>query len=94
MAHPKPSAKNDAGELGKFTNLLDRRLTVPRDRAMAGTNCEKVQLFPPGGVDGCDHELITKNPNDAPGGEMPEIAFGGWCEKSARTCDALGGLGG
>jgi len=55
---------------------------------------KKVQLFPPGGVDGCDHELITKNPNDAPGGEMPEIALGGWCEKSARTCDALGGLGG
>jgi len=46
MAHPKPSAKNDAGELGKFTNLLDRRLTVPRDRAMAGTNCEKGAALP------------------------------------------------
>ena len=39
--HPKPSAKNETGEFGKFTNLLDRLLSVPHDKIKAKLDEEK-----------------------------------------------------
>jgi hypothetical protein len=39
--HPKPSAKNEQGEFGKFTNLLDRLLSVPHSKIKAELDAEK-----------------------------------------------------
>lgn len=39
--HPKPSAKNEQGEFGKFTNLLDRLLAVPHSEIKAKLDAEK-----------------------------------------------------
>jgi len=39
--HPKPSAKNEQGEFGKFTNLLDRLLSVPHAKIKAELDAEK-----------------------------------------------------
>jgi hypothetical protein len=41
--HPKPSAKNEQGEFGKFTNLLDRLLSVPHFEIKARLDAEKQQ---------------------------------------------------
>jgi len=38
---PKPSAKNEQGEFGKFTNLLDRLLAVPHSEIKAKLDAEK-----------------------------------------------------
>jgi hypothetical protein len=40
-SHPKPSAKNEQGEFGKFTNLLDRLLSVPHSKIKAELDAEK-----------------------------------------------------
>jgi hypothetical protein len=39
--HPKPSAKNETGEFGKFTNLLDRLLAVPHSQIKEKLDAEK-----------------------------------------------------
>ena len=39
--HPKSSAKNEQGEFGKFTNLLDRLLSVPHSKIKAELDAEK-----------------------------------------------------
>jgi hypothetical protein len=36
-----PSAKNDEGEFGNFTNLLDRLLAVPHSEIKAKLDAEK-----------------------------------------------------
>jgi hypothetical protein len=38
---PKPSAKNEKGEFGNFTRLLDRLLSVPHDKIKAELDAEK-----------------------------------------------------
>jgi hypothetical protein len=38
---PKLSAKNEQGEYAKFTNLLDRLLSVPHDKIKAELDAEK-----------------------------------------------------
>jgi hypothetical protein len=40
-SRPKPSAKNEQGEFGKFTNLLDRLLSVPHSKIKAELDAEK-----------------------------------------------------
>jgi len=39
--HPKPSAKNEQGEFGNFTNLLDKLLSVPHSKIKAELDAEK-----------------------------------------------------
>ena len=39
--HPKPSAKNAEGEFSKFSNLLDRLLSVPHSEIKAKLDAEK-----------------------------------------------------
>lgn len=39
--HPKSSAKNETGEFSKFTNLLDRLLSVPYDKIKSELDAEK-----------------------------------------------------
>jgi hypothetical protein len=41
--HPKPSAKNEQGEFGKFTRLLDKLLSVPRSKIKAELEAEKTR---------------------------------------------------
>jgi hypothetical protein len=41
--HPKPSAKNEQGEFGRFTNLLDKLLSVPHSKIKAELEAEKSQ---------------------------------------------------
>jgi hypothetical protein len=41
MRHPKPSAKNEQGDFGRFTNLLDKLLSVPHDKIKAELDAEK-----------------------------------------------------
>lgn len=40
-SHPKPSAKNEQGELARFTRLLDRLLSVPHEKIKAELEAEK-----------------------------------------------------
>ena len=40
-SRPKPSAKNETGEFGKFANLLDRLLSVPHDKIKTELDAEK-----------------------------------------------------
>jgi hypothetical protein len=39
--HPKPSAKNEQGEFGNFTRLLDKLLSVPHSKIKAELAAEK-----------------------------------------------------
>jgi hypothetical protein len=39
----EPSAKNDGGEFGNFTNLLDRLLSVPHSKIKAKLDAEKAE---------------------------------------------------
>jgi hypothetical protein len=39
--HPKPSAKNEQGEFGNFTQLLDKLLSVPHSKIKAELEAEK-----------------------------------------------------
>jgi hypothetical protein len=39
--HPKNPAKSQQGEFGKFSNLLDRLLSVPHDKIKAEMEKEK-----------------------------------------------------
>lgn len=39
--HPKPSAKNEQGEFGNFTKLLDKLLSVPHSKIKAELEAEK-----------------------------------------------------
>jgi len=38
---PDPSGKNETGDFGKFTNLLDRLLSVPHSKIKAELDAEK-----------------------------------------------------
>jgi hypothetical protein len=38
---PKPSAKNEQGEYARFTNLLDKLLSVPHSKIKAELAAEK-----------------------------------------------------
>jgi hypothetical protein len=40
-SHPKPSAKNEQGEFGNFTRLLDTLLKVPHARIKAELDAEE-----------------------------------------------------
>ena len=39
--HPKSSAKNEQGEFGNFTQLLDKLLSVPHSKIKAELEAEK-----------------------------------------------------
>jgi hypothetical protein len=39
--HPKPSAKNEQGEFGKFDDLLNKLLSVPHSKIKAELEAEK-----------------------------------------------------
>jgi len=39
--HPKPSAKNEQGEFGKFSRLLDKLLSVPHQKIKDEIESEK-----------------------------------------------------
>jgi hypothetical protein len=39
--HPKSSAKNEQGEFGRFTGLLDKLLSVPHSKINAELEAEK-----------------------------------------------------
>jgi hypothetical protein len=45
--HPKPSAKNEQGEFGNFTQLLDKLLTVPHSKIKAELEAEKKRTKAP-----------------------------------------------
>jgi hypothetical protein len=39
--HPKPSAKNEQGEFGRFTNFMKRLVAVPHSEIKAKLEAEK-----------------------------------------------------
>ena len=45
--HPKPSAKNEQGEFGNFTQLLDKLLSVPHSKIKAELEAEKKRVRRP-----------------------------------------------
>jgi hypothetical protein len=40
--HPKPSAKNETGDFGKFTNFMRRLVAVPHSEIKAKLDAEKL----------------------------------------------------
>jgi hypothetical protein len=40
-SHPKPSAKNETGDFGKFTNFMQRLVAVPHSEIKAKIDAEK-----------------------------------------------------
>jgi len=45
--HSKPSAKNEQGEFGNFSNLLNKLLSVPHSKIKAELEAEKKQTKAP-----------------------------------------------